>query len=269
MSGSQPELSVVCKNCGSEVSPYVTECPYCGTRVRKRAPKLQRLGEPVKPPRAKRPRMPRIGRPRMPAVRLERDRPYATLAALVIPALLILIERATTLTVVDLGAIATSGDVEWWRYLAAPFAYTQVGYFFVIGIAIAIFGRGLERRLGTVATAVLLVACGALGMVVAHGLESIGSETAVIGAAGGNGIALGALAAWLMIHLREQRQMAASQSSYPADSERDPIGLAVVAVVLLALPLVTDWANVWAGLGGAVAGGAAGVISVALGRFEG
>ena len=26
-----PELSVVCKSCGSEVSPYVTECPYCGT----------------------------------------------------------------------------------------------------------------------------------------------------------------------------------------------------------------------------------------------
>jgi uncharacterized OB-fold protein len=30
------DLFVVCKNCGSEVSPYVTECPYCGQRVRKR-----------------------------------------------------------------------------------------------------------------------------------------------------------------------------------------------------------------------------------------
>jgi hypothetical protein len=27
---SETELSVICKNCGSEVSPYVTECPYCG-----------------------------------------------------------------------------------------------------------------------------------------------------------------------------------------------------------------------------------------------
>ena len=35
-----PDLFVVCKSCGSEVSSYVTECPYCGTRLRKRAPKL-------------------------------------------------------------------------------------------------------------------------------------------------------------------------------------------------------------------------------------
>ena len=37
-----PDLFVVCKNCGSEVSPYITECPYCGTRLRKRAPKIER-----------------------------------------------------------------------------------------------------------------------------------------------------------------------------------------------------------------------------------
>ena len=34
-------------NCGSEVSPYVTECPYCGTRLRKRAPKLEREGDEI------------------------------------------------------------------------------------------------------------------------------------------------------------------------------------------------------------------------------
>ena len=42
---SETELSVICKNCGSEVSPYVTECPYCGARLRKRAPKLERRGD--------------------------------------------------------------------------------------------------------------------------------------------------------------------------------------------------------------------------------
>ena len=42
---ADPDLFVVCKNCGSEVSPYITECPYCGTRLRKRAPKLERGGE--------------------------------------------------------------------------------------------------------------------------------------------------------------------------------------------------------------------------------
>jgi rRNA maturation endonuclease Nob1 len=41
---SSPDLFVVCKNCGSEVSPYITECPYCGTRLRKRAPKIERDG---------------------------------------------------------------------------------------------------------------------------------------------------------------------------------------------------------------------------------
>ncbi|MGB3099194.1 MAG: zinc-ribbon domain-containing protein, partial [Solirubrobacterales bacterium] len=45
---SAPELSVVCKSCGSEVSPYVTECPYCGHRLRKRAPELEREGDEIK-----------------------------------------------------------------------------------------------------------------------------------------------------------------------------------------------------------------------------
>ncbi len=45
MTMSETELSVICKNCGSEVSPYVTECPYCGARLRKRAPKLERRGD--------------------------------------------------------------------------------------------------------------------------------------------------------------------------------------------------------------------------------
>src|SRR5512143_3105190 len=48
-----PDLFVVCKKCGSEVSPYITECPYCGTRLRKRAPKIdRRAGEAA--PRAPR-----------------------------------------------------------------------------------------------------------------------------------------------------------------------------------------------------------------------
>ena len=44
MSTGGPDLFVICKNCGSEVSPYITECPYCGNRLRKRAPKLDRDG---------------------------------------------------------------------------------------------------------------------------------------------------------------------------------------------------------------------------------
>ncbi len=54
-------------------------------------------------------------------------------------------------------------EAEWWRFLTAPFAYGDVGYLFVVALALAIFAPGLERRLGSVATAVLLVACGSLG----------------------------------------------------------------------------------------------------------
>ncbi|MDQ3725526.1 MAG: zinc-ribbon domain-containing protein, partial [Actinomycetota bacterium] len=58
---SETELSVICKNCGSEVSPYVTECPYCGQRVRKRAPKIDRGSGGTEPPQPKRrPRLPRL-----------------------------------------------------------------------------------------------------------------------------------------------------------------------------------------------------------------
>src|SRR3954451_5058727 len=44
-----PDLFVVCKKCGSEVSPYITECPYCGTRLRKRAPKIDRRAGDASP----------------------------------------------------------------------------------------------------------------------------------------------------------------------------------------------------------------------------
>ena len=47
---SRADLFVVCKNpeCGAEVSPYVTECPYCGTRLQKRAPKLDKGLQPAR-----------------------------------------------------------------------------------------------------------------------------------------------------------------------------------------------------------------------------
>ena len=76
---SEPDLFVVCKNCGSEVSPYVTECPYCGQRVRKRAPKIDRGGEDAAPrlQRRRRPRLPRLRADEIPGIAPE-TRPYAT-----------------------------------------------------------------------------------------------------------------------------------------------------------------------------------------------
>ena len=82
---SGPELFVVCKNCRSQVSPYITECPYCGTRLRKRAPKIERDGtvsEPKLKPKAKRkppaPKAPKPAKERPP--RSYGRLPYATLS---------------------------------------------------------------------------------------------------------------------------------------------------------------------------------------------
>lgn len=241
---ASPELSVVCKSCGSEVSPYVTECPYCGTRLRKRAPKLERRGDEFAPREPRR----RLRRPRIPRVAVA-ERPYATIAAIVGPAALLLVQRAADLFPNEVGAIVGAVGSEWWRYLAAPFVYDDLGYLFVVSVAIAVFGLPLERRLGTVAVVLLILACGALGMLGASAMHSIGLDSGTMLAAGGNGLALGAVGAWFAIRHTESRRY--------SDADYDVIGVTVCTAVLLALPLVEDFANVWAG----IAGGAVGLLA--------
>src|SRR3954463_11043407 len=70
---SGPDLYLVCKSCGAEVSPYITECPYCGTRIQKRAPKLDRGGVPRASKRARsRPQLPRLRPGEIPGTRADR-----------------------------------------------------------------------------------------------------------------------------------------------------------------------------------------------------
>jgi membrane associated rhomboid family serine protease len=256
-SESSSELSVVCRNCGSEVSPYVTECPYCGTRIRKRAPKLERRGDEivVREPRRRRRRR---GRSEGRAPGRAADRPRATYAAILGPAALLVVQRAANLAPTEVGAIAGSVGSEWWRYLAAPFVYDDVGYLFAIAIAIAIFVPGLERRLGTVPALLLLVACGALGMLAAAALSEVGLDDPLL-AAGGNGVALGALGAWLVLRQADVRRRA-------GEVDYDLIGVAVVAVVLLALPLLESSASPIAGLAGGLIGLLVGATAAASGR---
>jgi len=250
---SETELSVICKNCGSEVSPYVTECPYCGTRLRKRAPKLERSGdrlEALKPRRRRRPRL----LPRRASAAIAAERPYATAAAILISALLLLIQKASGDPLATFGGLIVPLHGEWWRFITAPFAYVDVGYLFVVAVGLAIFSTGVERRLGSLPTAVLLIACGSLGMIAASGVASAQGEITVI--AGGNGMALGAVAAWFAIRRAE--------SQGAIDQEYDVIGVVVAAVVLIALPLFAPTAGLVAGLVGGAVGGLAGVASSAL-----
>jgi membrane associated rhomboid family serine protease len=255
---SSPELSVVCRSCGEEVSPYVTECPYCGTRLRKRAPKLELRGDEITPREPRRVRR-RLARAR----RVERlgDRPYAVIVAIGVAAGLLLVRVASpSLNAFDLGAIVGPVQNEWWRYLAAPFVYPDLGYLFVASLGIAIFGIPIEERLGTVSTAILIVACGALGMLAADGVHTAFSGSRdVLLASGGNGIALGLLCAWAVMRAYEVRD-------HPGD-DVEVIGAAVAAAVLIVLPLVEDFADVFAGLSGALVGAGCG-LAAALARRE-
>ena len=175
---AETELSVVCKNCGAEVSPYVTECPYCGTRLRKRAPKLERRGDELlarETRGARRRRRAAERRARAPRLALAADRPYVTLAAILGPAALLVVQRAADLSLSSLGVIVAGVDTtDWWQYLAAPFVYDDLGYLFAIGLAMALFVPYLERRLGVVPTLILLIACGSLGALAAPGLDDAG-----------------------------------------------------------------------------------------------
>jgi membrane associated rhomboid family serine protease len=236
----------------------VTECPYCGTRLRKRAPKLELRGDELAPRESRRARR-RLKRVRR-AERLH-ERPYAVIAAVLIPSVLLLVRVAgPSINAHDLGAIVGPVENEWWRYLAAPFVYPDIGYLFVASVGIVIFGTAVEERLGLVATAVLIVACGALGMLAADGIETaFGSSNDILTAAGGNGIALGLLAAWAVMRAAEVR-------AHP-DEDVEVIGAAVAAAVLILLPLVDDYANVFAGLGGALVGAGCGFVA-SLARRE-
>lgn len=245
---SETELSVICKNCGSEVSPYVTECPYCGTRLRKRAPKLERRGDALE---ARQPR--RRGRSRLRrragSETARPFRPYATLAAILGSALLLLVYEASGNPLSTFGGLVVPLEDDWWRYLTAPFAYSGVGYLFVVALGLAIFATGVERRLGTVPTAVLLLACGSLGALAAGAVADARGELDVI--AGGNGMALGAVAAWFTLRRAEARGA--------IDEEYDVVGVAVAAAVLLALPLFVPSADFFAGLLGGAVGALAGL----------
>jgi membrane associated rhomboid family serine protease len=239
------DLNVICKNCGSEVSPYITECPYCGQRLRKRAPKLSRLDEsgavelaPAPKKRFRRRR--RVERKERPLAWLAAQRPYATLALVLAGAVVYLVDRAGTLGAYDLGAVVGPLDGDWWRLIAAQFNYENVGYLFVVGLTLGIFGTSIERRYSGFATAAIFLGCGALGFYLATVIEDIPI------AVGGNGSALGLMGAWFVRDLRDRR------AGY--DTESDLLGTAAIAAVLIAMPLLDRSADGWVALGGGALG---------------
>jgi membrane associated rhomboid family serine protease len=243
MSSGGPDLFVICKSCGSEVSPYITECPYCGTRLRKRAPKIDRDGRPRESKRRRRrrsvaPSLPPLRAGEIPGIAPDR-RAYATLA-LVLGTLGVSIAwRSGAINLVDIAIVGKPGH-EWWRLFTALFAYDNTGYEFATVGTIALCGWLLERRHGFLVLAALFLAGGAGGMLVAASVESVPIAT------GANGAALALLAAWAVPDLFDLRR--------GGDVEADLIGVGVIALVILLMPLPIDDADWIAGPTGLLIG---------------
>src|SRR4051794_13668717 len=148
MSSGGPDLFVVCKSCRSEVSPYITECPYCGARLRKRAPKLDRGGRPPDPkPRRRAPR-PSLGRLKpggVPGIRAgSTSRPYVTIAAVLAGLVIMVLWRTGLFSPADFAVVGPFGNDDWWRYFTAPFVHTSTGFAFVVLTGVGLFGSLLE-----------------------------------------------------------------------------------------------------------------------------
>ena len=238
-----PELFVVCKSCGEQVSPYITECPYCGNRLRKRAPKLEKGGTPKAPrgaKRAKPPREPRLGRLRageIPGVRAD-GRPWVT-GVLVLVAIVVTIgTKAGWPDVFDL--VVGLGPDDWWRAVTTLFVFGGTGYELVTLGAIFLFGWLLERRHGHWAPLLVFLVGGAGAMALVMLLDP-GSF-----AAGANGAALALLAAWAVRDLLGRRR--------GEETEGDLLGVTVIAFVLILVPLAAEEAHPLAGAFGGMIG---------------
>jgi membrane associated rhomboid family serine protease len=240
---TEPDLFVVCKNCSSEVSPYVTECPYCGQRVRKRAPKIEREGPPEEERRERRrpraPRLPRLKRDEIPGIAPE-TRPYAT-GGIVAVCLLVMI--AGRIAPLDIGLVADPGD-QLWRLAVTPLVHDNLGYLFIAMLATGIFGLHLERRFGPAAPVLIFLVAGIAGAALSFAL---GAYPAL----GANGAALGLLVAWLVDDRR------AAQRGDERDN--DLLGVYVIAAALALVALADPTASFVAAAGGAVTGALAGV----------
>ncbi len=251
---SQPDLFVVCKNCGSEVSPYVTECPYCGQRVRKRAPKIDRGRDADPPPVQRKPRLPRLRADEIAGIAPDR-RPYATMALIALSLLATLVVATNEVVVDEIGGIVVPAREEPWRWFLSPFVHgDKLGYQFVSLVAVGVFGSLLERRFGPVPVVLTFLAAGVAGSALATVLEvpPLLSNPPIFLVLGANGAALGMLTAWFVDDRRAARR--------GEDRETDLLGVAVFAVVLVLLSLAVEEANVAAAVAGAATGAVIGLV---------
>jgi membrane associated rhomboid family serine protease len=240
---SGADLFVVCKKCGSEVSPYVTECPYCGHRLRRRAPKLPR--DRLREPRKGLLRRASLGRLRsgeIAGVRVDTP-PYATIA---------LIAASCGIWIAAQGAYVNIGKLwivgplhgDWWRLFSSQFVYGRgfsSGLFmFATLVSVAIFGTLIERRHGPWVVLALFFAAGVTGGLLAEAIYAFPILS------GANAGALALLAAWAAPNL-----LAARAGDY---YEGDLLATGAIAAVLLAMPYARPEVSWLAGVAGGLLG---------------
>jgi membrane associated rhomboid family serine protease len=249
MSTGNPDLFVICKSCGAEVSPYITECPYCGNRLRKRAPKIDRQGRVSERRLRRRPTasLPRLRRGEIPGIRPD-SRPYATAGLVVLGLVGCLIWRTALVDPLQVGIFFKPGP-HWWRLFTSPFIYTNTGYAFVALGTIGIFGWLLERRHGPIPV-LALFAVGGVG-----GTAATAALIAYPVVLGANGAALAILIAWAIPDLISLRRH--------EDIDGDLLGTAAVGVVVALMPLVVSDAS-WISDGVGALGGMAVGAPIAL-----
>ena len=240
MSTGGPDLFVICKSCGSEVSPYITECPYCGNRLRKRAPKIDRDGRVTERRRRRpaAPSLPRLRQGEIPGIRAD-SRPYAALALVLAGIIGCLLWRTALVSFADVAVVGKPGS-HWWRLLTAPLTYANTGFAFITLGTIALYGWLLERRHGAVPVLVLFV-LGGVG-----GVAATAAVYAFPVVAGANGAALAMLVAWAIPDLLALRS--------GEEIEGDLLGTAAIALVVALMPLAVTHASWIAGGVGVLAG---------------
>lgn len=223
-----PDLFVICKHCGADVSPYITECPYCGERIQKRAPKLDRDGR-ISERRSRRPpspTLPRLRRGEIPGIRHDQH-PYGTILLILLGFAGTLLWRTDLISPFNLVAYDRL-NADWWHVFTSPFIYATTGYAIITLGVIALFGVLMERRHGLLLVIALFLVGAAAGTAVAVQVSS----GLVMGANGG---ALALLVAWAMPDLMS---LAAHQ-----DFDGDLIGTAVLGLAVAVMPLVAPEAS--------------------------
>lgn len=225
------------------MSPYITECPYCGSRLRKRAPKIDREGRVAERRRRRlsaRATLSRLRPGEIPGIRPE-VRPYASILLVLAGVAGALVWRTTAVAKFNLVVIGKPSG-HWWKAVTAAFTYDNAGFAFAVLLTVALFGWLLERRHGPWPVLIIFGA-GAVGGVAVTAL--VYPDPVVLG---GNGGALALLCAWAVPHL-----LALARGQ---EADADLLGAAVIAGVVALMPLADQNAS-WVADGVGAASGLA------------